>query len=44
MFKDPMYNMMVDEKSAKHISEARGKKDYLCSANCLSSGLGVVPT
>ncbi len=36
MFKDPVCNMMVDEKTAKHVSEAvgDGKKVYLCSANC----------
>lgn len=28
--------MMVDEKSAKFISEAGGKKVYLCSAMCKS--------
>jgi P-type Cu+ transporter len=26
--------MMVDEKTAKHISEANAKKVYLCSAAC----------
>jgi Cu+-exporting ATPase len=34
MFKDPVCNMMVDEKTAKHVSEAAGKKVYLCSAAC----------
>ncbi len=32
MFKDPVCKMMVDEKTAKHVSEANGKKIYLCSA------------
>jgi YHS domain-containing protein len=32
MFKDPVCNMMVDEKTAKHVSEVSGKKVYLCSA------------
>jgi Cu+-exporting ATPase len=31
--KDPVCNMMVDEKNA-HISEANGQKIYLCSAQC----------
>jgi YHS domain-containing protein len=34
MFKDPVCNMMVDEKTAKHVSEAGGNRVYLCSANC----------
>ena len=34
MFKDPVCNMMVDEKKAKFISEIGGKKVYLCSAAC----------
>lgn len=34
MFKDPVCKMMVDEKTAKHVSEANGKKVYLCSAAC----------
>jgi YHS domain-containing protein len=34
MFKDPVCNMMVDEKKAKFISEVGGKKVYLCSAMC----------
>lgn len=36
MFKDPVCNMMVDEKTAKHISQAGGKQVYLCSAACKS--------
>ena len=36
MFKDPVCNMMVDEKKAKFISEIGGKKVYLCSAMCKS--------
>jgi YHS domain-containing protein len=36
MFKDPVCNMMVDEKTAKHVSEVRGRKVYLCSAGCKS--------
>jgi YHS domain-containing protein len=31
---DPVCNMMVDEKKALHISEVKGKKIYLCSAQC----------
>lgn len=34
MFKDPVCKMMVDEKTVKHVSEADGKKVYLCSAAC----------
>jgi YHS domain-containing protein len=34
MFKDPVCNMMVDEKKAQHISEVDGQKIYLCSASC----------
>ncbi|HLG36695.1 MAG TPA: YHS domain-containing protein [Nitrososphaera sp.] len=34
MFKDPVCNMMVDEKTAKFVSEVGGKKVYLCSAGC----------
>jgi Cu+-exporting ATPase len=36
MFKDPVCNMMVDEKKARCVSEARGKKVYLCSEVCKS--------
>ena len=38
MFKDPVRNMMVDENTAKHVSEAGGggRKVYLCSAGCKS--------
>jgi Cu+-exporting ATPase len=36
MFKDPVCNMMVEEKTAKHLSEVGGKKVYLCSAACKS--------
>jgi YHS domain-containing protein len=32
--RDPVCNMMVDEKKAQHISEANGQKIYLCSAQC----------
>lgn len=32
--KDPVCNMMVDEKKTLHISEVNGKKIYLCSAQC----------
>jgi YHS domain-containing protein len=35
MFKDPVCNMMVDERTAKFVAEAQGgKKVYLCSAAC----------
>jgi YHS domain-containing protein len=36
MFKDPVCNMMVDEKKAKFVSEAGGKKVYLFSGMCKS--------
>jgi YHS domain-containing protein len=35
MFKDPVCNMMVDERIAKLVSEPQGgRKVYLCSATC----------
>jgi YHS domain-containing protein len=34
MFKDPVCKMMIDEKTAQHVSEAGGRKVYLCSAAC----------
>jgi len=34
MMKDPVCNMMIDEKKAKYISEAGGRKVYLCSEAC----------
>lgn len=34
MTKDPVCNMNVDEKTAKHVSEIDGNKIYLCSAAC----------
>jgi len=34
VFKDPVCKMMIDEKTAKYISEAAGNKIYLCSATC----------
>jgi Cu+-exporting ATPase len=36
MFQDLVCKMMVDERTAKHISEVAGKKVYLCSAACKS--------
>ena len=36
MFKDPVCKMLVDEKTAKHVSEVTEKKVYLCSAACKS--------
>jgi YHS domain-containing protein len=36
MFKDPVCNMMVDEKKTKFVSESGGRKVYLCSAACKS--------
>jgi YHS domain-containing protein len=36
MFKDPVCNMMVDEKTAENVSDVGGKKVYLCSAACMS--------
>lgn len=36
MFKDPVCNMMVDEKKVKDISENNGKKIYFCSTACKS--------
>jgi YHS domain-containing protein len=34
MMKDPVCNMMVDEKKARYTSEAGGRKVYLCSEAC----------
>ncbi len=34
MAKDPLCNMIVDEKTAKHVSEINGQKVYLCSTTC----------
>jgi YHS domain-containing protein len=34
MFKDPICNMMVDEKKTKFISHVSNKIVYLCSASC----------
>jgi Cu+-exporting ATPase len=37
MFKDPVCNMMVDEKKTKFVSESNdGRKVYLCSSACKS--------
>ena len=32
--KDPVCNMMVDEKEAQYTSDVNGQKIYLCSAQC----------
>ncbi len=37
MAKDPVCNMMVDEKTAKLKSEYQGKTYYFCSASCNST-------
>ena len=34
MAKDPICGMMVEEKTAKWISEYNGKKYYFCNENC----------
>jgi len=34
MAKDPVCNMMVDEKKAKHKSEYMGKTYYFCNQSC----------
>jgi YHS domain-containing protein len=34
MFKDPVCNMIVDEKMAENVSDVGGMKVYLCSASC----------
>jgi Cu+-exporting ATPase len=36
MFKDPVCNMMDDEKTGKHVSEIEGDRTYFCSATCKS--------
>jgi YHS domain-containing protein len=39
MFKDPVCNMMVDEKKTKFVSESGGRKVYLCSEACKSQSM-----
>ena len=34
--KDPVCNMMIDEKKVQHVSEVNEQKIYLCSAYCKS--------
>ena len=34
MYKDPVCNMMVDEKKTQHISQVGGRNVYLCSDAC----------
>jgi YHS domain-containing protein len=34
MYKDPVCNMIVDEKETRYISQAGGRNVYLCSAAC----------
>ena len=34
MAKDPVCNMNVDEKTAKHVSELNGQKVYFCRTEC----------
>ena len=34
MMKDPVCNMMVDERNAKFKSEHEGQTFYFCSADC----------
>ena len=36
MAKDPVCNMLVDERKTQHVSEVNGRKAYLCSASCKS--------
>lgn len=36
MFRDPVCNVMVDEKKTKYVSEVRGKMAYFCSEICKS--------
>jgi YHS domain-containing protein len=37
MAKDPVCNMMVDEKTAKYKSDYEGKTYYFCAASCKST-------
>lgn len=37
MFKDPVCNMMIDEKKTQFASEIGGKKIHFCSAACKSN-------
>jgi YHS domain-containing protein len=34
MAKDPVCNMDVDEKTAKYVSEHKGKKYFFCAYGC----------
>jgi YHS domain-containing protein len=34
--RDPVCNMMVDEKKTQYVSEVNGQRVYLCSAQCKS--------
>jgi YHS domain-containing protein len=36
MYKDPVCDMMVDEKKTEYISQVGGRNVYLCSAACKS--------
>ena len=36
MYKDPVCNMMVDEKKTEYVSQTGGRNVYLCSAACKS--------
>lgn len=45
MFKDPVCNMMVDEKKTNFVSESGdGRKVYLCSAAARASLKGILPS
>ena len=41
--KDPVCNMMVDEKKAQYTSEVNGQRIYLCSAQTNGRSNGVEP-
>jgi len=34
MMRDPVCDMLVDEKTAKHIATYKGKKYFFCAAAC----------
>jgi YHS domain-containing protein len=36
MFKDPICGMIIDERTAKHVSQTKGGSVYLCSDACKS--------
>ena len=42
MMKDPVCNMMVDDRNAKFKSEHEGQTFYFCSAECLEQKVKIL--